>query len=72
MEGPWLRHIGPQQISQVVARDPLTRFHGQADEEGEVLARAEADWLTGIGEQLRSAQREELQVRGQPAARGVF
>jgi hypothetical protein len=37
-----------------------------------VLARAEADWLTGIGEQLRSAQREELQVRGQPAARGVF
>ena len=50
---------------QVVAGELPSRFNGEPDQQGEMLARAEADLLAGLGEKQGSAQREELQVRRQ-------
>ena len=49
------RHVGPQEIHQVVTRKLAPAFHRQADQQGEVLARAKADLLTGFGKQERCA-----------------
>ena len=65
------RHVRPEEIHQVVARELAPPFHREADQQGEVFARAEADLLTRIGEQQRHAQTQEMQVRRQRTARGV-
>ena len=58
MAGPRRGDIGPQEIHQVFARELPSRFDGEADQEGEMLARAEADLLAGLSEEQGSAQRQ--------------
>src|SRR5207249_5485292 len=69
--GAGRRHVRPQEIHQVVAREPAPAFHREADQQGEVLARAEADLLTGFGDQQRHAETQQMQMRRQRTARGV-
>src|SRR5205807_5907344 len=63
--------VGPEEIHQVVARELAPPLHREADQQGEVLTRAKADLLTGVGEEQRRAQTQEMQMRRQLTTRGV-
>ncbi len=62
---PRCGNLWPEQVHQVVAGKPPSRFDGEPDQQSEMLARAEADLFTGLREEQGSAQREKLQVRHQ-------
>src|SRR6266498_1498638 len=62
MPGEMRRRVRPEEIHQVVARESLPRLDGEADQQGEVLARAKADLLTGVGQEQGSTQAQQLQV----------
>ena len=65
------RHVRPEEIHQVVARELAPALHREADQQGEMLARAEADLLTGFGDEQRHTKTQQMQMRRQRTARGV-
>lgn len=54
MIGEPRRRAGPEEVGEVVAGEPLAGFEGEANEERQMLPRAEADLLPGGGEQGRT------------------
>jgi len=56
------RRVRPQQIGEIVSREPLPGLQRKPDEEREMLARAEAHLLASDGEQGRTTQAMQHEV----------
>ena len=65
MAGPPGRRIRPEQVGEIVAREPPPALHTEPYEEREMLTGAEFYLLTGKGEQQWCPERGQVQVRGQ-------
>ena len=56
-------HARPEQVHQIVTREFPTGLDREADQEGEVFARAEPHLLPCLGEEQGSSQADEMQMR---------
>src|SRR2546426_9698896 len=55
--------VAPEEIHQVVTRQPTPRFDGETNQQREVLTRAEPDLLPRSRQQQGGSEREQVQVR---------